>query len=127
MSNAPTTPTQHVLSVDVIVTYHFNKKTVGPLFAAEDEPSNPLLDIIGTQGWGTVDVPYNADSSYDEMMAIVEAEVRRRTKKVLGLGVSAIAKISTCADWNTWDRVTGRNVDVEDAASAKWKNGKRYF
>jgi|GEM_PF-2591607 len=127
MSNVPTTPAQHVLSVDVIVTYRMNKETVGPLTAADVAAAHPLLGIDGIQGWGKVDIPYDANSTYDEMMAAVLAEVVGRTKAVLGLGIEAISKISTCADWNDWDRITGRNSDAEDAASADWHNGKRYF
>ena len=127
MHNAPTTPPKHVLYVDVIVTYHMNKETVGPLTAADAAPAHPLLGIEGIQGRGKIDVPYDAYTTYGEMMAAVQAEVVGRTKAVLGLGISAISKISTCADWNDWDRITGRNSDAEDAASADWHNGKRYF
>lgn len=127
MSNVPTTPAQHVLSVDVIVTYHMNNETVGPLTDADAAPPHPLLGIDDIQGRGKVDVPYDADTTYGEMMAAVQAEVVGRTKAVLGLGIEAISKISTCADWNTWDRITCRNSDAEDAASVEWHNGKRYF
>lgn len=127
MQNSAAKPTGHSLSIDVIVIFNMNEKTVGPLSEADDAPANPLLPIDGIQGCVKIDVPYSDTTTYDEMMDAVEAEVRRRTKKVLGLGVSAIAKISTCADWDAWDQVTGRDSNAEDAGSVKWKNGKRHF
>ena len=124
---SPTKLPQHVLSVDVLVTYRMNSKTVGALAKADAAAADPLLSIDGCQGHMTANIPYDAGSTYEQMMAAVQADVVGRSKKVLGLGISAIERISTCAGWNAWDQVTGRNSDADDAASTNWSNGKRFF
>ena len=127
MTNVLPNAAQHVLSVDVLVTYRMNSKTVGALAKADAAAADPLLSIDGRQGHMTANIPYDADSTYDQTMAAVQADVVGRSKKVLGLGISAIERISTCGGWKAWDQVTGRNSDDDDAASADWNNGKRFF
>jgi hypothetical protein len=128
MANTSPTTTKHVLNVDVIVTYKMNPMTVGALMKADEAGPHPLMSIAGTQARMSVDIGFDAaNTTYDEVMDAVVTQVRRRTKKVVGLGANAITKISTCADWNKWDSVTGRKSEAEAVASTKWQNGKRHF
>jgi len=127
MPHSSPAPSQHVLSVDVLVTYRMNSKTVGALAKADAAAADPLLSIDGRQGHMTSNIPYDAGSTYEQMMSAVQADVVARSKKVLGLGISSIERISTCGTWKAWDQVTGRNSDHDDAASADWNNGKRFF
>lgn len=124
---SPTKLAQHTLTVDIFVSYHMTAETWSPLAKADEDKSKRDFQVSGCQAHMTARVKYDANSTYDATMYRVLAEIRNRTKRVLGLGPDAIWTISTCADWDKWDAVTGRNSHAEDAVSPHWRNGKTSF
>ena len=118
---------QHTLKVDIYVSYHVNDHTWPVLKKADADTSKRDFQVDGREAHMTARVKYDANSTYDATMYRVLAEIRNRTKRVLGLGPDAIWTISTCADWDKWDAVTGRNSHAEDAVSSHWRNGKTSF
>lgn len=127
MHNVFPKPVHYTLKVDIYVSYHMTNETKPVLAKADADTSKRDFQVSGRQAHMTARVKYDANRTYDETMDRVLNEIRNRTKRVLGLGPDAIWTISTCADWDTWDRVTGRNSAAEDAVSHNWRNGKTSF
>ena len=118
---------QHAMNFDIIVTYETNCDTATKLTNAKTLLNKSQHQVFGHQAHFEINIMVNTMMTYDAVMTVVRGEVERVSEQVLGIKPSEIVKISTCADWHVWEKLTGRISAEDDAVSAICHHGKFWF
>jgi hypothetical protein len=118
---------QHAMNFDIIVTYETKRDTAAKLMNAQQLLRKSQHQVFGHQAHFEINIMVNSMMTYDAVMTVVRGEVEHVSEQVLGIKPSEIVKISTCADWHVWEKLTGRSSAEDDAVSAICRHGKFWF
>jgi hypothetical protein len=121
--NHASPPIPHCLDFDVIVTCRYSSKVLVAIDAVDDE----RIYGQGYQLFFRYFLPFGTSCSYDCVMVRLRQRVIETVITATGLSEDDITKISTAADWQHWEAVTGRSCKDEEPLSEIAPKGKFFL
>src|SRR4051812_5709724 len=124
MTNPRIIKSTSILRVEVIATFDFNVRVLRKIRHAAQITNTSQNHVGGSQVLFKLDIPIYPTTSYEAVMRRVKREAVRLAFLNFQLAESEIVFLSTEANWQLWEQLTGKNRVQCDAVSKVCRNGK---
>lgn len=117
----------NTLNFNVIVTFVISEKVLSGLHDKE-LLTGYSKDCVGLfQVMFDLDISFYKTSTYDSIMRRVKRQVVRQCAEWFWLSEDEMEKISTAANWQRWEKLTGNKYAAAASDSSVSTDGKFYL